>query len=159
MFGHAQLPHLCPQGSRAVCDGRSVNSVIGFCALFGVPPLRPYYSEDLLPTAVVPNPSAARPRFRNSRAPAVRLRIRFSYRKSSTSASSSPVSMICTRSTRLSSPLAIPLTLFLTSLDQSREPQPLLCQVTESVFCECDRRTLCPLLAPGCILAVDLSSR
>src|SRR5262249_44592132 len=107
MFGHAQLTHLCPQSSRAVCDGRRVNSVIGFCALFGVPPLRPYYSEDLLPTAVVPNPSAARPRFRNSCAAAVRLRIRFSYRKSSTSASSSPVSMICTRSTRLSSPLAM----------------------------------------------------
>src|SRR6516225_7152052 len=54
---------------------------------------------------------------------------------------------------------SIPLILFLISLDQSREPQPLLCQVTESLFCECVRRTLCPLLAPGCILAVDLSRR
>src|SRR5262245_57463231 len=78
-----------------------------FCALLASTPVRPHYSEDLLPTAVVPNPSAARPRFRSSRAAAVRLRIRFSYQKSSTCASSSPVRMTCTRSTRLSSPLAI----------------------------------------------------
>src|SRR5262245_51532383 len=53
---------------------------------------------------------------------------------------------------------SIPLALFL-SLGQRREPQPLLRQVTESLFCECVHRTLCTLLAFGSFLAVDLRRR
>src|SRR5262249_26105607 len=60
---------------------------------FGVLPATPY-SSDLLPKAAAPNPSAARPRFNNSRIAAARDGMRVLYRKSSKSVSSSPVSMI-----------------------------------------------------------------
>ena len=52
------------------------------------------------------NPSAARPRFSNSRTAAARLGILVVNRQSSTAFNSSSVSMICRRSPRLSSPIA-----------------------------------------------------
>src|SRR5262249_27511158 len=76
---------------------------------FGVLPLTPY-SSDLLPKAAAAKPSAARPRFNNSRIAAAREGIRVLYRKSSNRISSSPVSMICNRSARLL-PSAIPASL------------------------------------------------
>ncbi len=60
------------------------------------------------PSRASPKPSATMPRLSNSRIAAARLGMRFAKRQVSISLSSSGVSMICSRSPRLSSPTTAP---------------------------------------------------
>src|SRR5262249_53495831 len=72
----------------------------------GALPARPY-SDDFAPTAANANPSAASPRLSSSRTADALLGIRFLKRKSSTNTSSSALSMICRRSSRIRFAFAI----------------------------------------------------
>src|SRR5215469_11869802 len=75
-------------------------SVCDYLRPTGVLPVTPY-ADDFAPTAANENPSAASPRLSSSRTAAALLGIRFLKRKSSTSTSSSALSMICRRSSRI----------------------------------------------------------
>src|SRR5215469_2900711 len=75
-------------------------SVCDYLRPTGVLPVTPY-ADDFAPTAADANPSAASPRLSSSRTAAALLGIRFLKRKSSTSTSSSALSMICRRSSRI----------------------------------------------------------
>jgi hypothetical protein len=63
---------------------------------------------DFIPLAAISNPSAANPRFSNSRTAAARLGIRLWARKSSTAFDSSGLSMIWSRSGLMSSSAILP---------------------------------------------------
>jgi hypothetical protein len=76
--------------------------------LLGLSPVTTPKSLDFVDRLAMTKPSAARPRFNNSRTAAARLGIRVLNRQSSTAFSSSSVSMICKRSPRLSSPMTHP---------------------------------------------------
>src|SRR5262249_7821557 len=118
-LGYAPQTHFCREGSRIV---RWTERELSHRVLrpAGVLPLTPK-SSDLEPNAADPKPSAARPRFRSSRTADARLGIRVLYRKSSKRISSSPESMICNRSPRVS-----PFAMGHTSLSQQRNMSKLL---------------------------------